>query len=223
MVNNRERALDVLVFRHGKLFLSVEEYELKHPNTPREEALRQLTSSYDDRGKDLLHQQVRGEELVQFYALVDSNHRRYEEYNNSRTHGVIGSIDGQSKKRRLSKDNSIGAIEIELKNLRVHDAFRRQGIGKALVQAIQDYGRDRLQPLLLKETTTTSSSSSSSSKKDDDDDDDEEDKNNRIHKDVVVFLQFDSTNHGAIRLYEDCGFVVDSRDPNRMNWSCTTP
>jgi ribosomal protein S18 acetylase RimI-like enzyme len=229
-VNSRERALDVLVFRHGKLFLSVEEYEIKHPNTPsREEALRQVTSSYDDHGKDLLNQQVAGgggdgdgEELVQFYALVDSNrHPPEEEYcnNSDRTHGVIGSIDGHRKKRRFSKNNGIGGgIEIELKNLRVHDAFRRQGIGKALVQAIQQYGRDQLQLLPLKETTTTSSSSSSSN------DDDDEDKNNRIDKEVVVFLQFDSTNHGAIRLYEDCGFVIDdSRDPNRMNWYCTTP
>lgn len=32
-------------------------------------------------------------------------------------------------------------LMIELKNLRVHDSFRRQGIGRSLVEAVQNYAR----------------------------------------------------------------------------------
>jgi len=187
VVDSRERALDLLVFRHGNLFSSVEEYMESNPQVlSREDALKTLTSSYDDKGKDLAYLGSAGQagrDLVQFYALADTVSGIDNDVPDvlTRCHGVVGSVDAH-KQPLEDKDGSV--LLIELKNLRVQENMRRQGIGKALVEAVQHYAQSQAV------------------------------KKNK----VVVFLQFDSNNHGAIQLYREAGFVLDDHDQNKMNW-----
>jgi GNAT superfamily N-acetyltransferase len=194
LVNSRERALDVLIFRHGNLFNSLEEFMEKNPQISRDEALKELTKSYDDLGKEVMYSGGEtSSALVQFFCLWNK-----DTIYNRRTHRVVGSVDGHKQVIENAVRENECLIQIELKNLRVHDTVRRKGIGKALIEAIQEYARNQL---LLWETAGNT--------------DDRE----YTKKDVIVFLQFDSDNHGAIRLYQDCGFIIDSHDQNRMNWS----
>lgn len=188
-VNSRERALDVLVFRHGRLVTSVEEYLTKNPNQTIDGALHFLTSTYDEQGQSLeFSGGDEAGELVQFFAVVQNSticNNGLDQAFLSRTHGVIGSIDAFKSMRSCTGEMDQDAI-IELKNLRVHDSCRRQGIGRALVEAVQQYAQQ------VKEHGEQGK--------------------------AMVYLQFDSNNVGAIRIYEDAGFFIDGEDTNRMIW-----
>jgi ribosomal protein S18 acetylase RimI-like enzyme len=63
--------------------------------------------------------------LVQFVAIVDQHYY-------PKTHGVVGVVDVHRKPN---------SALLELKNLRVHETGRRQGIASALVEAVQEYAR----------------------------------------------------------------------------------
>ncbi len=225
VVASIERALDVLVFRHGtKLVQSVEDVmAMDSRATSIEMALQTLAGRYN-----LENYSANGDDDVdvtgklgdwkkqltrQFYAIVPAESPVYK--NMQAGHGVIGSVDAATEvcsninnKKKRSKDSDeddddIGdapSIHLELKNLRVHECARRQGIGQALVGAVQQYARRiAIQEMSAVPTTTTTTS-------------DEENM-------VVVYLQVDVTNAAAIRLYKQMGFAVDPQDSTRMTWS----
>ncbi|KAG7373217.1 acetyltransferase GNAT domain containing protein [Nitzschia inconspicua] len=169
-VTNRERALDVLVFRHGKLAKTLDEYCQAYPEQTREAALTTLTSfTFDD------------ERLQQFYAVLDeSSTLLYSKFPTGfleRTHRVIGTIDAAAVVKEERDDTKM--VLLELKNLRVHEVARRQGVGRALIQAAQEYA---------------------------------------VAQEAEVYLEVDSDNSGAIRLYQHMGFVPDEDNVNRMTW-----
>jgi ribosomal protein S18 acetylase RimI-like enzyme len=196
-VNSRARALDILVFRHGRLVTSLEDHLMKNPTQTREDALNYLTSTYDEQGQSLEFSGGVAGELVQFFALAEnmefanwggncapstdySLHQDFLE----RTHGVIGSIDAFKIPRRDIAVTAQVSL-IELKNLRVHDSGRRLGIGRSLVKAVQQFAQK------VKEEEPGG---------------------------AIVYLYYDSNNMGAFRLYEKAGFIVDEDDANRMTW-----
>ncbi|KAG7340547.1 acyl-CoA N-acyltransferase [Nitzschia inconspicua] len=173
-VTNRERALDVLVFRHGKLAKTLDEYCQAHPEQTREAALTTLTSfTFDD------------ERLQQFYAVLDeSSTLLYSKFPTGfleRTHRVMGTIDAAAVGKEERDDTK--TVLLELKNLRVHEVARRQGVGRALIQAVQEYAVDQ---------------------------------------EAQVYLEVDSKNSRAIRLYKQMGFVPDEDNANRMTWRKTS-
>jgi ribosomal protein S18 acetylase RimI-like enzyme len=203
-VTNRERVLDVMVYRFGvESQPTIEEHTKKNPQlTSREDVLRSLTRSFDDDGKQKVFYADDEGEAVQFFALADdistfvSNKEQHDDDNKEkvnelliRTHGVIGSVQATKNFSRNNDNKTI--IFIELVNLSVHAKFRRMGIGKALTEAVQQYA---CRQLIL------------------------EQQQQQI-KEVIVYLLVEPDNKGAIRLYADSGFFPDRHENNQMNWS----
>jgi ribosomal protein S18 acetylase RimI-like enzyme len=126
-VTTRERTLDVLLFRHGKLVQTVDQYCQTHPDCTQDEALQRLTCDTFDNSN-----------LHQFYATIDESSELFSKFPPGfldHTHGVIGSVDVEAVASTTTTTSNL----LELKNLRVHEAARRQGMGKALLQAVQNH------------------------------------------------------------------------------------
>mmetsp|Transcript_29616 Transcript_29616/g.33219 ORF Transcript_29616/g.33219 Transcript_29616/m.33219 type:complete len:290 (-) Transcript_29616:125-994(-) len=203
LVTNRERALDVMVFRFGvDSQSSIEEHMEENPEfTSPEDALRSLTRSFDDEGKQKVFYADGEGEAIQFFALADdisafvsTDHRHDKEKANElflRTHGVIGSI--QATKEYFRENENVGKIVIELKNLGVHEISRRLGIGKALTEAVQQYA--------CRQVTLA-----------------QQQQQNQM-KEGIVYLLVQPDNEGAIQLYKETGFVFDRHNQNQMKWS----
>jgi ribosomal protein S18 acetylase RimI-like enzyme len=205
-VTNRERILDVMVYRFGvESQPTIEEHTKKNPQlTSREDVLRSLTRSFDDDGKQKVFYADGEGEAVQFFALADDistfvfkeqQHDDGKEKVNElfiRTHGVIGSVQATKNFSRNNDNETI--IFIELVNLSAHEKFRRMGIGKALTEAVQQYAYHQLEL-------------------------EQQQQQQQQIKEVIVYLLVEPDNKGAIRLYEDSGFVSDRHEKNQMNWS----
>lgn len=185
-VTSRDRALDVSVFRHGKLAQTVDEYCAKQQNLSSEDPLSSRKEVLTILTRDTFDNPL----LKQFYAVFNEEEdfaaaaellrQGFPPGFLERTNGVMGAIDATAVASANNNDNSNDLSLLELKNLRVHDAVRRQGVGRALMQAAQEYA--------------TSQS-------------------------ATVYLQVDPDNTGAVRLYQQMGFVADdSDDPSRMTW-----
>ena len=209
-VTNRERVLDVMVYRFGvESQPTIEEHTKKNPQiTSREDVLRSLTRSFDDDGKQKVFYADGEGEAVQFFALADdistfvSKEQQHDDDDKEkvnklliRTHGVIGSIQATKNFSRNNDDET--TIFVELLNLSVHEKFRRMGIGKALTEAVQQYAYHHLE---LEQQQ-------------------QQQQQQQQIKEVVVYLVVETDNKGAIRLYEDSGFVPDRYEKDQMNWS----
>jgi ribosomal protein S18 acetylase RimI-like enzyme len=206
-VTNRERIVDVMVYRFGvESQPTIEEHTKKNPQlTSREDVLRSLTRSFDDDGKQKVFYADGEGEAVQFFALADdistflSKEQQHDDDKEKvnelliRTHGVIGSVQATKNFSRNNDNENI--IFIELVNLSVHEKFRRMGIGKALTEAVQQYACHQL---ILEQ---------------------QQQQQQQQIKEVIVYLLVEPDNKGAIRLYEDSGFVPDSHEKDQMNWS----
>ena len=117
-VTTTERILDVHVFRRWSL--SVDQYMSQNPSLSHDEAWETLT------------RRLQVDDPVQFVAVIvcddEPNDTRFEE-----THGVVGSVD--------ATPSDCGAIC--LKNLRVDERVRRQGIASALIRNVVEYAYPR--------------------------------------------------------------------------------
>ena len=69
------------------------------------------------------------------------------------------------------------------------------GIGKALTEAVQQYACHQLE---LEQ---------------------QQQQQQQQIKEVIIYLLVEPDNKGAIRLYEDSGFVPDRYEKDQMNWS----
>ena len=140
-----------------------------------------------------------------------------------RTNGIVGSVDArrisldaidkgmeetlddiiQTYKRddmitddgNQNKSND-HVVLVELKNLRVHPSMRRKGIGKALIETVQEYAKS----ILLQDYQRQQA---------------------QRPNEVIVFLQVDPTNMVAQQLYEKAGFVSTRKEYGRMDWKIT--
>jgi len=175
----------------------------KNPQfTSPEDALRSLTRSFDDEGKQKVFYADSEGEVIQFFALADdisafisTDHQHDKEKAKElllRTHGVIGSI--QATKEYFREVENVGKVVIELKNLEVHEISRRLGIGKALVEAVQHYA---CRQVILEQ---------------------QQQQQNQL-KEGIVYLLVQPDNEGAIRLYKEMGFVYEIHNQNQMKWS----
>ena len=107
-------------------------------------------------------------------------------------HGDMITDDGN---RKTSNDH---VVLVELKNLRVHPSMRRKGIGKALIEAVQEYAKSIacLQGYQRQQAR-------------------------QRPNEVIVFLQVDPTNRVAQQLYEKVGFISTREEYGRMDWKMT--
>jgi ribosomal protein S18 acetylase RimI-like enzyme len=187
--------LDVSVFRHGKLAQTVDEYCAKQQQQQQQQ--QQNLSSEDPSSSVSSREEVLtiltrdtfdNPLLKQFYAVFNEEEETAAAAADllpdfppgflERTNGVMGGIDAVIAVTNNNSNNDLSLLE--LKNLRVHDAARRQGVGRALMQAAQEYA---------------------------------------TRKSATVYLQVDPDNTGAVRLYQQMGFVADDSDnPSRMTW-----
>jgi len=151
-VSSRSRVLDLRVFRGFSMSSSEfvrKQYIDNNIIISNDESILQLTSSYNDNGTDI---SVIGKSPVQFVAVVNTGNAKELEVNHrvhSRTNGVIASIDAQIKVNddNYHKDSNINVIPItndyvSLKNLNVHEDFRRRGIASALVKMVKMYAKE---------------------------------------------------------------------------------
>ena len=144
-ISSRNRILDGRVFRGFSI--SASEYKQKmciekNITISEEEAVHDLTLSYDDDGKDTT---LCGSPVMQFVAVV--SHDKLQNYPSihKRTNGVIAVIDAQIKqKNKMGGDQEMNLPwpHVSLKNLNVHEDFRRRGIASALVQEVRKFTRD---------------------------------------------------------------------------------
>jgi ribosomal protein S18 acetylase RimI-like enzyme len=175
-VSTTEERLNVLAFRHGRLVPTITQYMQKQDISNRERAIEELSETWLE-SKNVVT-------LQQFYAVRNLLYYNEQEQHQalSAEQNIIGSVDAEWTRASPKNADVNDSIEVELKNLRVHQSARRQGIGRALVHEVQQYAEQLPQP-------------------------------------SIVFLEVVSDNSGAILLYEQMGFVVDSMNPNRMTWS----
>ena len=151
-ISSRSRVLDLRVFRGFSMSSSEfvrKQYNENNILISNDESILQLTSSYNDNGTDI---SVIGKSPVQFVAVVNTGNAKELEVNHhvhSRTNGVIASIDAQIKLNddNYHKDSNINDIPItndyvSLKNLNVHEDFRRRGIASALVKMVKMYAKE---------------------------------------------------------------------------------
>ncbi len=202
--DNREKAYAVRQYRFGGP--SVDEYMKSKPDlTSRQDALRSLTPTFDDKGfqKVFYNGGVFGES-VQFYAQADnvsafiSTQVQDDEYSKvslMKTEGVLGSVEAVREYAQEGDDPSL--VSIELKNLSVHATARRRGIGKALTEAVQEYARHQVSLVEKQESRRCSG---------------------------TVHLAVESGNKGAIQLYKETGFVcpnnlVEGDELCNLRWS----
>lgn len=190
LADSREKALAIKRYRFGGP--TVEEYMKSNPDLiSRQDALRSLTRTFDDRGiQKIFDRDGAAGESVQFYAIagndassVSAAARDNENIQVSpfETHGVLGSVEAVREYKKKGDNRKI--LSIELKNLSVHKDARRRGIGKALTVAVQEYARCQVSILKQQESQSYSG---------------------------IVHLIVESDNHGAIGLYKGTGFVLDN-------------
>ena len=116
-VKTKERVLDVHVFRRWSI--SVEQFVSQNPTRNEMEAFK------------VLSERLQVDNPVQFVAICkDPTETRFVH-----THGVVGSVDAAV----YPKDHD----KIHLKNLRVDERVRRQGIASALIQEVIEYAFPR--------------------------------------------------------------------------------
>ena len=185
LADNREKALTIRLYRFGGQ--NVDDYMESKPDlVSREDALRFLTPTFDDKGaqKVFYKEGVFGES-VQFFAQVDDVSAfisTVDDENSklslTKTQGVLGSVEAVQEYTREVEDAN--QISIELKNLSVHATARRRGIGKALTEAVQEYARHQVSVLEKQESRRCT---------------------------AIVHLTVESDNKGAMKLYEETGFV----------------
>ncbi len=146
-VSTRARVLDVRVFRGFSIsapeYIKRQTLELNF-TILEEDAIKQLTSSYDNNGKEL---DFIGHPVVQYIAVAYQQ-RDYEfSAEQECTNGVIGAVDAKiqwSPSSSLST-GQLGRLpwpHVSLKNLNVHENFRRMGVASALVGAVQVFARE---------------------------------------------------------------------------------
>lgn len=190
LADNREKIYGIKRYRFGGP--SIGDYMKSKPDLgSREDALKSLTPTCDDKGiqKVFYKEGVFGES-VQFFAqandiaaFVSSAVGDGEQAKSSllQSRGVLGSVEAV---REYTKDgDDTKQVSIELKNLSVHPFARRRGIGKALVEAVQEYARRQVFIL-------------------------EQEDGSRYTG--VVHLIVEIENEGAMRLYSETGFVSDN-------------
>jgi len=196
LADSREKVLNIKLYRFGGP--NVQEHMKSNPDLiSRQDALRSLTPTFDDRGIQKVYYGNGGTgESIQFYALADdissfvsTEEQDYGNAQKLQTHGVLGSIEAVKEYTR--KENFVKVVSIELKNLSVHANARRRGIGKALTEAVQEYARRQVSIL-------------------------EQQENQRCRG--IVHLLVESDNKGAMRLYEETGFVLN--DPKVKDQLC---
>lgn len=188
LADSREEALAVRLYRFGGP--NIEEYMKSKPDISRQEALRSLTPTFDDRGiQEVFYGDGDAGESIQFYAQAEDVYSfaprsapDHEKVQASilQTHGVLGSVEAVKEYTR--KDDSAKEVSIELKNLSVHPKARRRGIGKALTEVVQEYACQEVSILEKQESRTCAG---------------------------VVHLIVESDNEGAMALYKESGFVLN--------------
>jgi ribosomal protein S18 acetylase RimI-like enzyme len=145
-VSSKSRALDVQVFRQWRL--SVEEFMKEESNKNQEssnsassdeEALHLLTKDFDENGQNT---KLLGDEpVVQFIAICqDDCGNKNTLFDN--TNGVVGVVDAILQHYRPIPDVDLSLPYVYLRNLRVDERMRRQGVASCLVQAVNDYAKE---------------------------------------------------------------------------------
>ena len=99
-----------------------------------EEALKLLTPFHNDHGQK---QVLSGGEFVHFIASVVHDDDDDDENNE-----LAATVDVHQN-NEIDTAGGVRMIVLELKNLRVKDQYRRRGIGRALVQTVQNYAREQ--------------------------------------------------------------------------------
>jgi len=202
LADNREKVLNIKLYRFGGP--SLEEYMKSNPDLSRQDALRSLTSSFDDKGiQKVLYGNGGTGESVQFCALANdvSSFVSSMGYDCERTkasllktHGVIGSIEAVEE--FWTESDCTNVVSIELKNLSLHVNARRLGIGRALTEAVQEYARNQVSIRKQQGNQTCT---------------------------AIVHLIVESNNEGAMKLYKETGFVPENPEIKdqlcRLTWS----
>jgi GNAT superfamily N-acetyltransferase len=155
-VSSKSRALDVQVF-HQQWRLSADDFikEESYRNQgssnsnallSEAEILSLLTlRDFDENGKNT--ETIGGEPVVQFIAALHHDDRIGKELELERntmfanTNGVVGVIDAILQHYQPFPDVDLSLSNVYLKNLRVDERMRRQGIASCLVQAVKDYAK----------------------------------------------------------------------------------
>ena len=183
--DSREKVLAIKLYRFGGK--NVEEHMKSNPDLiSRQEALRSLTPTFDDKGtQKIFYGDGAAGESVQFYAQADdlssfSSTAAQGDENIRVSPEVLGSIE--AVREYTGKGDDKKQVSIELKNLSVHKNFRRRGVGKALAEAVQEYARCQVSTL------------------------NQESQKYR----GIVHLTVEFDNHGAMGLYKLAGFVLDN-------------
>ena len=128
----RRRYYDLLVFRYRNTPLDV--YMNDHPRLDKEEALRRLTwAKCDEHGQDVWFSSATKLGLLSQWAIVLNDSDTVEDYPHG---GVIGAVDGLLRQKRE------GTV-VDLRNLRVSDAYRRRGLASRLIDAVLNFAQDQ--------------------------------------------------------------------------------
>ena len=154
-VSSRDRALDIWVFRNWSPPLA--DYLAQNPEyaSNPEEALRRLTPFHNDQGRKIV---LSGGEFVHFVACRTRGENREQQQQqqqqqegdrgvdiSQRTRGVVAHVDVHRKEsapssgQTMEVDATDGDVILEMKNLLVDENYRRQGIARALVEAVQKH------------------------------------------------------------------------------------
>eukprot|EP00536_Pseudo-nitzschia_multiseries_P003384 jgi/Psemu1/7649/gm1.7649_g len=201
LADNREDILRIKTYRFGGI--TVEEHMEANPElNSRDEALRSLTSTYDDSGKGKVYYGNGSVgESIQFFALADDitspisrdeHDKQHLQDSYAQIRRVVGSVE--AVREPTNEEEQVAKVSIELKNLSVHKDARRRGIGKALTQAVQNFARSQVSTLEKRLSEKVSG---------------------------VVHLLVEVENEGAMRLYDERGFAgsVDPEDPLcKLTW-----
>uniref|UniRef100_A0A7S4ER62 N-acetyltransferase domain-containing protein n=1 Tax=Pseudo-nitzschia australis TaxID=44445 RepID=A0A7S4ER62_9STRA len=204
LADSRESILGIKLYRFGGP--TVEKYMEANPEiASRDDALLSLTRGSDDSGKTKVYYGNGGiGESVTFFALADdvSSFVSQEEHDKEDRQDtllenrlIVGSIEAVIEP--MEDEEGETKVLIELKNLSVHTNARRRGIGKALTKAVQEFARSQV--LIL-----------------------EEQQGKKIKG--LVHLLVERENEGAMRLYEENGFIggTDPKDQIcKLTWSIT--
>lgn len=127
-VTSRKRYYDLLAFRYRNTPLK--SYMADHPRLSKEDALYRLTwgKCHDD-GQDVWFSSANKLGLLKQWAVV------LLEDNDKFHGGVIGAVDALLMKKRH-------AIVVDLRNLRVHDDYRRRGIASHLMDQVLEFAKE---------------------------------------------------------------------------------
>jgi len=114
----------------------------------RSEAFKELTQDLDENGQQIFSTTSLSQpRIAQFFAAVvtdDDNSACCEMMKDLReTNGVIGAVDAQVIVPAASEEeDSTAATVVYLKNLRVDEGARRQGVASALVEEVVGFARN---------------------------------------------------------------------------------